>query len=125
MNYYYYLIHKTTRQMRIGTYKIYVIPGTYDLLIDAPSYLDCIYISKTIEEGDKLDLGEYSMIAGDVDKSGLIEIQDISIIGNVYGAIDGDYNYNEDYDFDKDTVIDIVEISCIGNNYLKSREVIK
>lgn len=108
-----------------GTYEIYVIPGTYDLLIDAPSYLDCIYVDKTLAEGDELDLGVHSMFAGDVDKSGLIEIQDISIIGNVYGAIDGDYNYDIGYDFNEDEVIDIIEISCIGNNYLKSREVIR
>ncbi len=108
-----------------GTYKIYVIPGTYDLLIDGMSYLDCVYIDRTLAEGDELDLGQHTMIPGDVDKSGLVEIQDIAIIGNAYGTMDGDYDYNVNYDFDKDGVVDIVEIAYIGNNYLSTREVIK
>lgn len=58
-----------------GTYEIYVIPGTYDLLIDAPSYLDCVYIDKTLAEGDELDLGNYELKAGDVDKNGLVSLR--------------------------------------------------
>lgn len=108
-----------------GTYEIYVIPGTYDLLIDGTSYLDCVYVSRTLVEGDILDLGEHSLMAGDVDKSGLIDITDLAIIGNVWDAHTGDSNYNIDYDFDKDEYVNINELAYVGNNYLKTREVIK
>lgn len=58
---------------------MYVIPGTYDLLVDATSYLDCVYINRTLQEGDELDLGYYEMLAGDVDKNGLISMRRHSI----------------------------------------------
>lgn len=108
-----------------GTYEIYVIPGTYDLLIDKASYLDYVYINQTVLEGDVLELDACTLLAGDVDKNGLIDIDDYAIVGNAYKAQDGDSNYVMEYDFDESLEINIDEIAYIGNNYLKVREIIK
>lgn len=39
--------------------------------------------------------------------------------------MDGDFNYNLDYDFDQDGSISLGEIVYVGYNYLKTREVIR
>ena len=49
-----------------GTFEIYVTPGTYDILLDREGYLDHIFISRTINTGDVLDIGEKELYAGDV-----------------------------------------------------------
>lgn len=108
-----------------GTYEIYVIPGTYDIMVDQTAYLDAIYISKTVAEGETLNLGEYSLYAGDLDKSGLIDISDYLLIGNAYNTVSTDSNYVVDYDFDPNEGINISELMYFANNYLKTREVIK
>ena len=51
-----------------GTYEIYVIPGTYDILLDKPGYLDHIYTKRTVNEGETIDLGEKELKAGDINK---------------------------------------------------------
>ena len=49
-------------------YEIYVIPGTYDILLDKPGYLDHIYTKQTVNEGETIDLGEKELKAGDINK---------------------------------------------------------
>ncbi len=51
-----------------GTYEIYVIPGTYDILLDKAGYLDHIYTKQTVNEGETIDLGEKELKAGDINK---------------------------------------------------------
>ena len=109
-----------------GTYEIYVIPGTYDIMIDKAAYLDCIYISNTLLEYDELDLGSKMLIVGDLNKDGIVSVSDYSIIYNIYDASYPDEKYikNQDYDFDGDSVIGVSEASYIYNNYLRIREII-
>ena len=110
-----------------GTYEIYVIPGTYHILIDKPAYLDCLYINKTLVEGQELDLGNKTLIVGDLDKNGLISISDYSIVYSIYNASDPEelYTKNKDFDFNEDLTIDVSETSYIFSNYLNMREIIK
>lgn len=45
-----------------GTYEIYVIPGTYNILLDKTGYLDQIITSKQINSGETIELGEKTLL---------------------------------------------------------------
>lgn len=106
-----------------GTYEVYVIPGKYDILLDKPGYLDHIYTSKEVAEGETIDLGYKELIAGDINKDGVIQIQDLSAITNLYGIDDTDMDYHIKYDFNDDKQIQLQDMSYIISNYSLAREI--
>lgn len=108
-----------------GNYEIYVVPGTYDILIDKESYLDCIFISQKLEENDVLDLGLRLLYVGDVNKDGIVSARDVSFVQMQYGFSDTDEGFNANYDFDGNLQITAREISYLNIDYLMTREVNK
>lgn len=88
-----------------GTYEIYVVPDTYDVLLDKASYLDCIYISKEVKQGDVLDLGNKTLFVGDLNKDGIISARDMALIQSKYGLKDSDSGFEPSYDFDENQEI--------------------
>ena len=44
-----------------GTFKLYLIPGTYDIMIDKVAHLDEIYVARELNEGDEIDLGTINL----------------------------------------------------------------
>ena len=106
-----------------GTYEIYVIPGTYDILLDKPGYLDHIYKTKVVQEGDTIDLGQKELIAGDINKDGVIQILDLSYILSGYGVNNTDPKYDFKVDFNEDTEIQILDLSIFLSNYSLSRQI--
>lgn len=104
-----------------GTYEIYVIPGTYDVLLDKGGYLDHIYISKTVNEGDIIDLGTKELLAGEINKDGSIEISDLSLLIDSFGITSADSTFNSDMDFNDDEIIDISDLSILLSDYLETR----
>lgn len=83
-----------------GTYEIYLVPGTYDILIDKTSYLDCVYISKTLNANQTIDLGNKNLYVGDLNKDGIISGKDMALMQSKYGLDDTSIDFNPDYDFD-------------------------
>lgn len=106
-----------------GTYEIYVIPGEYDILLDKEGYLDHIIINKTINEGEILELGEKELLAGDVNKDGVIQLIDLSTILKSYETKDTDIDYNKVLDFNEDGKIQLVDLSILLGNYEKNRKI--
>ena len=108
-----------------GTYEIYVIPRQYDIVLDKDGYLDHIYKERTLQNGDVLDLGLYELLAGDLNKDGIIDVSDISEINARYllDNTSSDYETYRYYDFNEDLIIDVSEVSNINANYLKEIEV--
>ena len=100
-----------------GTYELYVIPGTYDILLDKPGYLDHIFTSRILQNGDTLDLENKELYAGDVNKDGAIEILDVSELTTIFGVVETDSSYDIKYDFDDDNEVGILDISAIIANY--------
>ena len=45
-----------------GTYEIYVIPGTYSILLDKIGYLDQVITSKQTNNGETIDIGEKTLL---------------------------------------------------------------
>ena len=106
-----------------GTYEIKIIPGTYDILFDKPGYLDKVEASKTVNEGDTLDLGQKGLLFGDVNKDGIVQLKDISQICNLYGLSSTDKNYDIKMDANEDGTIQLKDFSEMQSNYSKCREV--
>ncbi len=103
-----------------GTYEIKVIPGQYDILLDRDAYLDHIYTSKIVNDGDVIDLGHRELFVGDLNKDGTVQIKDISeqMKFNKRNSTDPDYNIR--YDFNEDGQIQIKDISFLRSNNKKS-----
>lgn len=103
-----------------GTYEIYVIPGTYDILLDKCGYLDHIYISREVNEGEIEDLGNKELLAGDINKDGVVQLRDLTTLKTYYGIIssDGnDYYDNEELDFNEDGEIQLRDLTTLKSNY--------
>lgn len=90
-----------------GTFEIKVFPGVYNILEDKPGYLDHIFIFLELHEGDTEDLGTYSLIAGDPNKDGVVQIRDKVLVTTNNGISSSYATYNEKYDFNNDGNIQI------------------
>lgn len=104
-----------------GTYEIYVIPGTYDILLDREGYLDHIITSKTINEGDVLDIGQKELYAGDFNKDGVIQLLDLSMLYSVYDIDTTSSSYISKVDVNDDGRIQLLDLSALKANYEKNR----
>lgn len=104
-----------------GTYEIYVIPGTYDILLDRDGYLDRIIVEKTINAGDTLDLGLKELYAGDLNKDGIIQLLDLSMLYSVYQADKTSSNYDKKIDLNDDGKIQLLDLSALKANYELTR----
>lgn len=82
-----------------GSYEMYVIPGTYDFLIEKLGFLADITTNMSIAEGEVIDLGNKILIEGDTDRNGIIELDDIIKIVEVMDSAEGDDVYETYYDF--------------------------
>lgn len=100
-----------------GSYEIMVIPGTYDLILDKPGYLDNIILNISLNKGDSIDLDEIELVAGDVNKDGIIELEDMGYINDNYDAQLGDGIYEIRFDFTGDELVDLEDMSLINDNY--------
>lgn len=106
-----------------GTYEIYVIPGTYDIVIDKPGYLDHIYESRTVVENQTTELGYKEILAGDTNKDGTVEITDLTTVLNAYGMSSTDTDYSESTNFNDDDYVEITDLTALLGNYLEARQI--
>lgn len=106
-----------------GTYEIYVIPGTYDILLDKPGYLDYVYESREVAENQTMDLGNKEILAGDTNKDGIIEITDLTAVLEAFGMSNTDTDYNESTNFNDDDYVEITDLTVLLENYLESRKI--
>lgn len=60
-----------------GSYTMYIIPGTYDLLIERAGFLPEIVTEIEVTEGSEIDLGNKILREGDVDRNGIIDVMDM------------------------------------------------
>lgn len=102
------------------------MPGTYDILLNKPGYLDCIYtMSKQIEENDVIEMGRRTLIPGDIDKNGIVNGADISAVKYYFRCYTTDNGVNADCDFNNDEYIDGGDLSYVKNYNSYIREIIK
>lgn len=88
-----------------GHFVVYVIPGQYDVLAEKLGYLANVTTSVTVTDGDDIDLGLIRLTPGDVNRSGIIDLDDIVTLVSVMDSSDGDGIYEEKYDYGHKTFV--------------------
>lgn len=99
-----------------GNYTIYVIPGTYDCLIERKGFLANIVKNITINASDEIDLGKKILTEGDANRTGIIDLDDVVDIVNNNGAQQGDENYKEQYDYGQKGYIALDDVVSTTTN---------
>lgn len=104
-----------------GSYSIYVVPGTYDILLDREGYLDHIITENIVNENEVLDIGKKELYAGDFNKDGVIQLLDLSMLYSVYGIDSTAANFDTKIDVNDDNRIQLLDLSALNSNYEKIR----
>ena len=99
-----------------GSYEIYITPGTYDLQIDKRGFLDYIISNIALSENDVVDLGEKTLVAGDVNRDAIIGLEDVQDFLACKDAAKGDPYYKEQYDLVQYDVIGLESLQYIVAN---------
>lgn len=81
-----------------GTYEIHVIPGKYDLQIDRGGFLDYIITHMDLSDGDDIDLGEITLVAGDVNRDGYIGLEDLGELLEHWDETPAEPEFDRKYD---------------------------
>lgn len=106
-----------------GIFQVALPIGKYDILIDKPGYLDYIVKGVEIYQQHTTSIGTKQIVAGDVNKDGIIKATDQSAILKVYGKTDKTSEYNIKYDFIEDGTIKATDYSILLKNYGKSKTI--
>lgn len=99
-----------------GNYELFIIPGTYDCLMEKKGFLAEIVKNITVSQGDIIDLGTRILIEGDTNRSGLIDLDDMIDIVNLSGSTQGDGIYKEQYDFGQKGFIGLDDLISVTTN---------
>ncbi len=101
-----------------GNYTISgVSPGSHTLVIESPGYLKA---EGTITVAGSTSIPAVTLIAGDVNGDGVINIDDYTDLVQAYGATSGSSHWNAAADFNRDGVINIDDYTDLVVNYGKS-----
>ena len=111
-----YEIEARTVSDEEGNYTIYVIPGTYDCLIERKGFLANIVKNITINNTDEINLGKTILTEGDANRTGIIDLDDVIDIVNNNGAEKDDSNYKEQYDYGQKGYISLDDILSTTSN---------
>ena len=101
--------------------------STYKIVVTKMGYLDYTITGISLEEVAEIDIGEYKLIAGDVIKTGEINLDDLVSLNDKYGklitSIDGEIDVDTKYDLNEDGVINRLDRDILAKNYGKKVEV--
>jgi len=112
-----------------GSFELKLVPGRkYDLVVTKTSYLD--HTITNIELGNNdIALGDISIKAGDIVKTGEIEIDDLVALREMEGITinheNGVSDKNVIYDLNEDGVIDSLDINILKKNYTKKAKIVE
>lgn len=104
-----------------GAYEIYVIPGVYDLKQERLGFLANIITEITVNENDVIDLDNVILVEGDINRSGIADLDDIVDVLNAKGLGVGDDGYEERYDYGQKGYVALDDILSVLNgkgNYI-------
>ena len=104
-----------------GTYLFEMLgEGTYDVVISIPGWTDNTITSVDVSENEDVEISENVVYAGDVDKSGVIDVQDVATACMELGNTLSNTNIGSDVDHDKDINIGDISVILAAKNYGKS-----
>jgi hypothetical protein len=106
-----------------GLFSFWLNTDIYTITAEMVPYLGAEKGSVFVTAGSTTTLSKVKLLGGDVNSSGLVNIQDIAIIGGRYLAVCGDPRYVNNADPNGDCLIDIRDLAITGGNYLKTSPV--
>ena len=97
----------------------------YDVVITKLGYLDYRITDVEVKQGEKTQLEPYNLIAGDVVKTGQIEIDDLVAINDNMGVVITEENRAEKaiYDLNEDGKVDRLDRDILKKNYGKKNNI--
>lgn len=63
------------------------------------------------------DIWYQTSLAGDLNDDGVIDINDLSMVGDAYGSTSGNPDWNTTTDTNEDGIIDVYDLAIVGRNY--------
>jgi hypothetical protein len=94
-----------------GAYTFSDVPeGVYDLVISHPLYLAAEFVGCSIPGGETATMPGVTLLSGDLDGNGVIDISDLVICGKHFGGT------SAEADITADGHVDIFDIVLIGKN---------
>ena len=109
-------IEKTEDSEDDGTYEIYVIPGTYDVQVTRLAYLDYVYTGVVVNDGDEIDMGTFNLPAGDINRDGIISLEDIVKVKQVMGLDNTDPDFSDSYSTTQVGVVLLEDLVYVKQN---------
>ena len=106
-----------------GTFTIPLKPSSYLVEIDKPGYIDEIFKNVEIKTSKTVDIGMVSLIPGDLNKDGNIDVSDLALITNANRLKKGDKAFEERFDLNDDGVVDVSDITFVIINNRKYRKI--
>ena len=99
----------------------------YDILVVKQGYLDYRVTDIEVTKGEKIDLDEYSLIAGDIIKTDEIEIDDLVVLNDSFGVTitDANKSTNGICDLNEDGIVNSLDRNILKTNYGKTAETVK
>lgn len=97
------------------TYSVNVAPGTYDVVFSSLGYLD--YKITNVNVTAALELPAVTLLAGDIDHNGAINVTDIGQVVSAFGNTSEDPEYNAAYDFNADNGISPTDVGFAVANF--------
>ena len=107
-----------------GTYSLELTQGSYDILIDKAGYLDHIYTNVTVIKNSDVPLEAKTLIPGDTNKDGFIELEDMVTFSRGYDISIGNENYNVGLDYNEDGIIELEDMVIFYHYYDNQRQII-
>ena len=101
-----------------GSYLLAGIPaGDYDLVVSIPGYTEFKVTDINVAAGDDIEIYYNTVIAGDVDNSGVIDINDVAEVVVQLGNNVTTENIGSDVDHNKDVNIGDISVVLAAENY--------
>jgi hypothetical protein len=91
-----------------------VPPGMHTVLLRAAGYLDVALEGIAVAPGQRVTLPDRTLLAGDLNDDGEIDILDLVIVGSQFGSTNPD---PLTADVNADGRVDILDIVLVAKNY--------
>ena len=104
-----------------GSYELFVIPGVYDTYMETKGFTQCVVTQINVKENEIVDIGSNILYEGDVVRDGVIDLNDLTMEGDLLRSQVGDGKYQEYYDFHKKGMVNLDDLTCVSTN-LKARK---
>lgn len=100
----------------------------YEVVVNKNGYLNYTVTNIKLTPNEDVILDDYELIAGDVVKTGEIEIDDLVALNDHFGISisyeEGVNDLNAKYDLNEDGVIDVLDRNILKKNYSKKEEIV-